>query len=463
MTALDAAAEAVYQERLDWLYASLNERAALGVGEGDLQRRHPTWTRALLDSLGAPDRDLTALLVVGSKGKGSTAAMAAAALGSLGAPVGLSTSPHLIDVRERIRLDLRAIDPADLSAGIGAIRPAADALRRRMPMPAYQSPVGLMAVVAAMHFARRGARLAVYEAGRGGRVDDVAEVVHAVVAVTPILLEHRRELGPELRDIARHKAGAVRPDTHTVVSGRLTPAAAAQVARSARAVGARRLVLGRDVRLTVHGYTPDGRPQVTVQTPSGARYRFTVPLAGTHQADNAAVAVAAAEALAGRRLPAEALGRALARLRWPGRLQVVAAPAGGHVLLDGAIEPDAVARALEHAVRHLPPPYAAVVGAGTDKRPESLWRRAAEFGWYTVATRARAPHLRFPADDVPLAWAAEDPMRRAYEADLGDALARARARVGPGGTVAVLGTLSLVGEALAALGHDLADLVDPEA
>ncbi len=463
MTPLDAAADAVYQERLDWLYASLNERSGRTSALGDLAHRHPTWTRALLDSLGAPDRDLPALLVVGSKGKGSTATMAAAALGALGAPVGLSTSPHLVDVRERIRLDLRAIDPLDLSAALGALRPAADALRACMPMPAYQSPVGLLAVVAAMHFARRGARLAVYEAGRGGLVDDVAEVCHAVVAVTPILLEHRRELGPELRDIARHKAGAVRPGTHTVVTARLAPVAAAAVERRARAVGARRLALGRDVRVESRGETSDGRAQVTIATPFGARYRLTAPLAGRHQADNAAVALAAAEALAGRRLPAEAVARALSRVRWPGRLQVVRTAGGGHVLVDGAIEPDALGRALEHAAGHLPAPYAVVVGAGTDKAPERLWRHAADTGWPTVVTRARAPHLRFPADDIGRAFAAEEPSRRAYEPDLAGALERARHVVGPAGTVVVAGTLSLVGEALALLGEDVCDLAGPEA
>jgi dihydrofolate synthase/folylpolyglutamate synthase len=459
--AVPAAGGAAYEDALDWLYASLNERSRLTSSLGDLAHRHPAWTRALLDSLGAPDRDVPALLVVGSKGKGSTSTMAAAALGAARGPVGLSTSPHLIDVRERVRLDLRAIDAATLERWIGAIRPAADVLRRRMPSPAYQSPVGLMAVVAALHFARAGARAAVYEAGRGGRVDDVAELCHDVVAVTPILLEHRRELGPELVDIARHKAGGVRPGTRVVVTGRLVAVAAAEVAREARAVGAARWALGREVRLEVLGADADGRARIRVETPGGGRYRLVAPLAGPHQADNAAVALAAAEALHGRPLPARAVARAVEGVRWPGRLQVLHTDAGGRVLLDGAIEPDAMGRALAHAARHLPAPYAVVVGAGTDKDPERLWQRAAESGWPTIVSRARAPHLHFPEDDEAAAWAARAQAR--YVPRLGQALAEARAIAGARGTVVVIGTLSLIGEALAALGEDLYDLAGPDA
>lgn len=450
-----------YERELDWLYASLLERAHLTRGLDDLGRRHPTWTRALLDALGAPDADVPALLVVGSKGKGSTSAMAAAALGAAGGPVGLATSPHLIDVRERIRLDLRAISRADLYDRLRAMRSAADPLRRAMPLPAYQSPVGLMAVAAAVHFARGRARAAVYEAGRGGLVDDVAEVRHEVVAVTPILLEHRDVLGPDLGDIARHKAGAIRPGTRVVVHHRLVPAAAAAVARAAARVGAERLALGREVRVVATAPGRDGRSRIEVRTPLGGRYRVAVPLAGQHQADNAAVALAAAEALLRRPLPEHAVADALARLRWPGRMDVMADPAGGQVLLDGAIEPDAALRAIDHARSHLRAPYAAVVGAGTDKAPVRLWQTAADAGLDTVVTRAHNTHLTFPDDDEAQGWVAGDRARRAYLPELADALAWARRRARDG-TVVVVGTLSLVGDAIALLGGDADDLVSPD-
>ena len=450
-----------YNRALDWMYESLNERGHLGKGLGDSARRHPTWTRALLDALGAPDADIPSLLVVGSKGKGSTSSLAAAALGALGRPVGLSTSPHLVDVRERVRLDLRAIDAVALTERLEALRPVADALRRRMPSPAYQSPVGLMAVVGAVHFAAMGAAYAVYEAGRGGLVDDVAEVAHQVVATTPILLEHRQELGPGLPDIARHKAGAIRPGTRVVVTGALVPAAAAAMAHRARAVGAERLRLGREVRAVRLATLADGRERVRIETPYGVHRALDVPYAGPHQADNLAVAVTAAEALAGRRLPTEALAQSLSRVRWPGRLETLRLPGGGAVLLDGAIEPAAVARALDHAHAFLPAPYAVVIGAGTDKRPLELWNTAAAPGHWTVVTRAHAPHLHFPANAEAESWAAEDRSRRASMPELSDALREARERATTTGTVVVVGTLSLIGEALHLLGEDAADLIRP--
>jgi dihydrofolate synthase/folylpolyglutamate synthase len=450
-----------YEEAVDWVYASLNARGHLSSGAPDRVRRFPTWTRALLDALGAPDAAVESILVTGSKGKGSTCLLAAAALqAATSGPVGLTVSPHLLEFRERIRIRLRSLSPSTFAELVQAVRPVADALERRMPLPAYRSPVGTAAVLAALHFARQGVRYAVHEVGRGGEMDDVTQLRHRVAVWTALLPEHLRELGPTVEDIARHKAGVVTPDTHTVVVGELPPFAMDLVAARAREVGARLLCLGKDVRVHAQQEGP-GIRRVTVSTP-GAVYRdLPLPLQGPYQAGNLAMALAAAEALLGRPLPPRRLGPLLGRLRWPGRLEVVPT-AHGTYLLDCSIEPGAARAALGYARRWLKGPYACVLGVPRGKAYRPVWDAVTWEGLPTCITRALNPYLSFPSPEEADAWAQEDPQARAYLPSLEEALKWARGKVGAQGTVVVLGTVSLIADALRALGQNAHHLFTPD-
>lgn len=458
------------EHAIDWIYASLNERGSLTHGQSDRERRSPAWTRALLDALGAPDHGLPTLFVTGSKGKGSTSVLAAAALqaGAPGrGPVGLVTSPHLLRFEERIRADLRAIPGHELQTLVEAVRPVADPLRARMPLPLYASPVGATAALAAVYFRRIGARYAVYEAGRGGRFDDTAEVDHAVTVLTTLFPEHLRELGPTIEDIAWHKAGAIRSGTHTVVQGAFPAELAKIVEAEAQAVGARILTLGREV--VVRREVPRA-PQaasalpfqtVVVTTPFGTYDPLPLPLSGSHQADNLALALAAAEALVGKRLDGAAMAGLLAELRWPGRLEVLRDPADGITLLDASIEPGAARAAVEHARATLPGPHVAIVGIGVGKDYRAVWTALAEASIDTILTRAQNPYLRFPDPAETAQWTRENPGHRMAAPDLAAAWQMARDRVGPGGTVLILGTVSLMADALRIAGARAADLVPP--
>lgn len=448
---------------IDWIYASLNERGRLTHGQRDAERRSPAWTRALLDALGAPDQGLPALFVTGSKGKGSTSVLAAASLmaGTAGgAPVGLVTSPHLVRFEERIRVDLEAIPGKRLRTLVETVRPLADVLRARMPLPLYASPVGTVAALAALHFRILGARYAVYEAGRGGRFDDTAEIEHAVTVITTLFPEHLRELGPTLRDIAWHKAGAIREGTRVVVQGRFPPELDTIVQKEARSVGAQVLTLGQEVTVATEPGR-DGRLTARVTTPLRTYEGLPVPFAGRHQADNLALALAAAEALAGGPLRARPLASMLTRIRWPGRLDTVQDPAGGPALLDASIEPGAALAAVAHAREHLPGPHAVLVGIGVGKDYRAVWDALSASPVDVIVTRARNPYLRFPDPGETLEWAGRDPAHRDFVADLPSAWEKARTRVGPSGTVLVLGTVSLIADALELCGQDAYDLRRP--
>ena len=156
----------------------------------DRDVRQPWHTRQLLDGLGAPDRLLRTIKVTGSKGKGSTARMIAGLLQVHGYRVGLFSSPHLVDFTERIRVDGKAISEPEFMEILAAVRPLADRLAADFAPREYFGPVGLVAVVACLYFARRSTDVNVFELGRGARYDDVNQMAGEWAVLTPVLWEH---------------------------------------------------------------------------------------------------------------------------------------------------------------------------------------------------------------------------------------------------------------------------------
>lgn len=433
----------------EFLFASY-QRARPYLHGPDEQTRHPELTARLLAALGDPQRGLPCLLVAGSKGKGSTAAFAARLLAADGARVGLFSSPHLLDVRERIRVDGRAIPPAAFVQAVERLRAVADPLARELPDGVYLSPVGLLLCVALLHFREQNVEVAVIEAGRGARFDDTRLVEHPVAAITPLLREHTRELGRTLRRIAWHKAGAI-PPGGVVVSAPQRPAALAVLQAEAAARGARLLLVGRDVTLARRR---DGSVEVT--TPRRCCAGLRPGLRGAHQAVNLAVALAAAEALRPSlaTLTLTALQEAAASVRWPGRCEVL--QERPLVLVDGAINA-ATARAFLAAAGPLSrPPIVAIVGVPADKDYAGVLRVLGPRVERLVVTRAANPHLRFPDDAV--AVAARWTRQAAERPDLGSAVRAALAEIGREGTLWIVGTQSLVADALRLWGRSLEDL-----
>jgi dihydrofolate synthase / folylpolyglutamate synthase len=430
----------------DFIFASYMQARPVLSGPDERTRR-PELTAQLLATLGHPERGLPCLLVAGSKGKGSTAAFAAGLLGSGGRRVGLFTSPHLLDIRERIRVDGRAIPPADFVELARTLRSAAEPLAASLPEGAYLSPVGLLLCVALLHFRARGVGFAVVEAGRGARFDDTRLVEHPVAAISPVMPEHRRELGPGLARIAWHKAGAIGPDG-TAVSASQRPAVLDVLRKEAIAQGSRLLMVGRDVRIRRHR---DGRVDVATERRHYGDLRPS--LRGPHQAENLALALAATEALwpGLAELPLTSVQKAAARLRWPGRCETL--QEHPLVLLDGAVNA-AIARAFLAAARPISrPPIVAIAGAPADKDYAGLFRTLAPHVRRLYVTRASNPHLSFPPDAANVA--ARYAQSVTESPDLAAAVSAALAEVGPDGTVWVVGTQSLVADALRLWGRDL--------
>lgn len=292
-----------------------------------LARRDPATVRfgreridALLGGLGRPERDYPAIHVAGTNGKGSVAATAEALLRTAGHRTGLYTSPHVLDVIDRIAIDGRTASAGLLETTAREVLPLAESVEAT-----YFEAMTALALAA---FSRAGVDVAVVEVGLGGRLDATNVLDAGVAVITSIDLDHAAYLGSDPAGIAREKAGIIAPGA-TVVLGEMAsePRAAIQaVAEGLPAAGGDRpvriLAAGEAIRVsgvvegpdaTAFVYTSDARPEPL---------ELVTRLPGGHQARNAALALAAVDAFEGVPLPAETVRRGLASVRWPGRFDV---------------------------------------------------------------------------------------------------------------------------------------------
>jgi dihydrofolate synthase/folylpolyglutamate synthase len=376
--------------------------------------------RALAD-LGHPERAYPILQVGGTNGKGSTCAMAEAALRAAGHRTGLHASPHLVRFNERIRIDGEEIADAGLEA-------AAAEIRRACPWHDAGGPGDRLTyfefatLLAFVHFARRRVDVAVVEVGLGGRLDATSAATPRVAAVARIGLDHVQLLGDTVEAIAREKAGIFKAGIPAVVHAQQPPGALEVLRAEAARAGAPFHV-------------------------APAAWDGEVGLAGPHQRGNAALAGAALGLLdaAGVRVPPAAVAAGIAGARWPGRLETL-----GGVLLDGAHNPDGAA-ALAAALGALYPgrPVELVFGVLADKAADGMIE--------ALAPAVRAFHLVAPPSPRALAPDSYVDRVRArrpahVHGSVEEALACARRAASDGALVAVAGSLYLVGAARPLLG-----------
>ena len=395
--------------------------------------------RALLDRLGGPEAGLRSVLVAGTKGKGSTAAMLSGILGAAGLRVGLAVKPHLVDYRERIQIGGRMIARPELVRLVEAIRPAVEA----GGADPWGPPTYVEATVAMALLAFRRARVdaAVIEVGIGGRLDATNTTDPAVSVITPISYDHTELLGRTLTEIAREKAGIVRPG-RPLVSAPQMPEAQAVVEDAARAANAALVLVGREVPCEVAASSLDGvRARIRGRW---GEYDVAIPLLGRHQAVNAAVAAAAAEELLGQALTPDAVRAGIAGVRWPARIELVARRP--YTIIDVGHNPASMA-ALCDTLRELLGGRRLVVAFGmlATKDYRAVTALLAPLAAAVVTTTPDNPHA-LPAEDLAAEVRRYTPRVEAVE-DRRAAVARARALAGPDDVLVVTGSFYFVGEA----------------
>ncbi|SRR5579884_477149 len=439
-----AVSDPAYQAALAYLYGLSAVPRSPEAIRADWPRKLVRMRR-LLALWGNPQEAYPTVLIAGTKGKGSTAAMLAAILQAAGWRVGRYTQPHLVSYRERIWANGTFIPCAAVAALATEVRPLVEESQRRWPLLGTYTTFEVGTALALTYFARVGVDLAVVEVGVGG-AHDATNVLDPIASViTAISEDHLATLGPTLADVAREKAGVLRPG-RPAFSAR-QPADAARVLHAvAASVGARLQWVGREWIWEPREPLAQGG-RFAVRGPAVAYDQLTLPLLGWHQRENATLAIATAQALAsvGRPVPEAAVARGLATLCWPGRIQVFPGPPP--LVVDVAHNVESAERLRETLAECFPGrPIVLVLGCSADKDIAGIAARLAPLARVVIATRAQHPRAAPPAVIAAAARAAGAQVAEAPTT--AQALARAWACCESTGLVVVAGSLFLAGEAL---------------
>ncbi|MGO8685730.1 MAG: bifunctional folylpolyglutamate synthase/dihydrofolate synthase [Candidatus Dormibacteria bacterium] len=396
-------------------------------------------TRWLLDRLGDPHLGLEGVLVAGTNGKGSVAALVDSMARAAGRRTALLAKPHLVRWGERIVLDGEPLDGRRFALLAGEVLGAAD----RAAPGEHPTQFEILTAMGFLAAARHGTDTLVCEVGMGGRLDSTNVVDLGGCVLTNVALDHREWLGDTVEAIAAEKAGIVKEGDWVVTAA--TEPARSVIAERARSVGASLRVLeaGRGWRGAVLGR--EGVEVAVHAAPSGLgepALRCRSPLPGRVQIENLAVAAAAAALLG---IPDRAIVAGAAGVRWPGRLQWVdGAPP---LLLDGAHNPAALAAlAPEVAALAGRRRVVALFGAMADKQLDQMLPPVSGMAAEVVLTSVGGGRAASAGQLAAIlgGGTAVEPV--------GAALAEARRRATPSGLVLVCGSLALVGEVLAELG-----------
>ncbi|MEU4400836.1 folylpolyglutamate synthase/dihydrofolate synthase family protein [Micromonospora orduensis] len=357
---------------------------------------------SLLDLLGSPQRAYPSIHLTGTNGKTSTARMIDSLLRAFGLHTGRYTSPHLETVRERISLDGEPVSEERFAAVYREIKPLAELVDARSDEPLTY--FDMTTALAFATFADAPVDIAVVEVGLGGAEDATNVIQAGVCVITPIGLDHTEWLGDTLQDIALAKAGIIHPGATVIAAAQEEEAARPLLERCAE-VGATIAREGAEFGVLRRAVAVGGQV-LTLQGLGGVYEDVFIPLHGAHQAQNAAVALAAVEAFLGagttRQLDVEAVREGFASASSPGRLERVrSAPT---VLLDGAHNPHGMAATVsalqeEFAFSKL----VAVVGVLADKDASSLLELLEPVIDVVVVTRNSSPRAMPTAELAALA------------------------------------------------------------
>ncbi|MGA2359217.1 MAG: folylpolyglutamate synthase/dihydrofolate synthase family protein [Terriglobales bacterium] len=458
-----------YETALAQMYALGHELAQTPSHKFDLAH-----IRVLLAALGHPENRFPTVLIAGTNGKGSTAATLGSILQASGMKTGLYTSPHLVRINERIRLNGTAIDDDDFALLHDVVDRTAERLVGEGDLPWHPSFFEMLTAMAFEYFARSRPDIVVLEVGMGGRLDATNVVEPRLSIITDIALDHEKYLGETVAEIAREKAGIIRPGGIVVTLPQL-PEANNVIGNTILDVGAR--------AVNAVPYVPPVSPSSgrwPVANGQWQRYPLDVmgtqilvesPLVGRHQLRNVALAIAAAEELHNQnienqgtaQITPETIARGIRETKWPGRFQVVpAARDNPEYVLDVAHNPAgawALRSTLSVAYGDLGNgrEITMVFGVMRDKAVQEITEILFPIAGRVILTHANNPRSASP-DEIRQAAARVTAGIDIEEAeDVASALERVREVAGPktagsSGLVVVTGSIYIVGEAMRMLG-----------
>ncbi len=406
--------------------------------------------QAILVSLGSPERRYPSAIVAGTNGKGSTSAMLAAILQRAGYRTGLYSSPHLVRVNERIRVNGAELSDDDFATAFTAVHRAVEQLIQAQVLPHRPSFFEYLTATAFQHFANASVDFAVLEVGMGGRLDATNVTEASVAVITNVDLDHQEFLGKTRAAIAGEKAGVIKPG-RAVVSGCEHPEVRSVIQRKCREVGAD-LIETAGLEAASNLFHLDGRYGFDMQMDGGALTGITLRMAGKFQVKNAIAAAASARQLAqaGFRITPESIREGLSTALWPGRMEAVRQRP--LILLDGAHNPAAAREVAEFVHRHLAGRRLQLVYASMrDKDIGEISRMLFPLAHTVFLTRTEVERAALP--EAILALAPAGRRRAVIEPDPVRALEQAAYSSLPDDVILVAGSLFLVGAIKKAILH----------
>jgi dihydrofolate synthase/folylpolyglutamate synthase len=363
--------ETRYQETLDWIYSWIDFSMNRHVDEAHRFFKLDRMNR-LMALLDWPNRHYPIVHVAGTKGKGSTASFIASALRAAGYKVGLYTSPHLEDFRERIQINGEQISMRELVD-------LADQMRPRTELVNDVTTFELTTAIAFEYFANQKVEVAVLEVGLGGRLDATNIVDPVVSVITPISYDHMNVLGNTLTEIAHEKAGIIKPNRPVVIAPQFEEAEA-EILRMATLQNAPAIVVDQTYAWQC-AHTNLEKQQVHIQYQSSQSKQsssiipldLNIPLLGKHQADNATTAIAALEVLhnAGFRLDRDSIQRGFQDVHWQTRFELLRKEPP--LIADAAHNGDSILKLRQALDDYFPGlPFILLFGASADKSLTSM-------------------------------------------------------------------------------------------
>ncbi len=402
-----------------------------------LERMH-----ALVRELGNPQNAFESVIIAGSKGKGSTAAVLSSILRMENLRVGLYTSPHLHHLSERIQVNGLCINELRLAENLTRIQKATEGYTWRKNPPTYFE---VLTALAFCYFKDMKVQVAVLEVGLGGLYDSTNVANAKVVGITPISLEHTDKLGKTISKIAVQKCGVIK-GREAVVSA-VQPSEAQSVIESACEDREAKLYnLGKEIKIMERVFSEDSQC-FDVRTPWGGFYDLKTHLRGTHQLQNAAQAIGLAKALGDKtRLSVtdDAVRQGVLDAHWPGRLEKIGARP--RIILDGAHNVDSAHKMIEGLKRHFQ--YANLViifGSSSDKDVRGILREISTEADCWVMTQAVHPRA-MPVGQI--ARLMDTHAKEVFEEPfIVQAIKKARSLATPDDLILITGSLYLVAEA----------------
>jgi dihydrofolate synthase / folylpolyglutamate synthase len=379
-----------YNQALDYLYSfvdySLKHISELAKAEFNLDRMF-----ALMEELGEPQKKYPIIHVAGTKGKGSVAALCASALKAAGYKTGLYTSPHLWDYVERIQINGEPISHEQLIELVEEVKPAVAKIPK---LTTFEITTAL----GFLGFAKNDVNAAVIEVGLGGRLDATNIVTPKVSVITSLSYDHMAVLGNTLAEIAGEKAGIIKQGV-PVVSAPQTDEALQVLQRTAKEKNSPLILVGKDLKFERLDSTLDGQElAVSHQEPA---VRLKIPLLGSHQIENAAIAYTALKT-SGIPMSEEAIQKGFSKVKWPARFEILRREPP--VVIDSAHNRDSALRLRQTLDEYFPEiPVILIFCALEDKDITGILEELKPRLERVVATRAdhpRAPSAEWTAEQV---------------------------------------------------------------